>query len=143
MITGWGNDAPFEKIGWSIGITAPSLACITCMAHLFFARRLHIIAKQRWLTCTIVLFSVVTFCAGIGAAIAMLWVEYFVQYWRLNAIVGIWAVSPVITDVIVTGAMTYYLRRYKGNFEATDHLLNHVIQRKFFFMALISLHCLY
>ncbi|KZP31935.1 hypothetical protein FIBSPDRAFT_1037092 [Athelia psychrophila] len=128
FIDGWGNAASYETAGWPVGVTALMLTCIACLAHLFFARRLHFIPVQRWITFLIVCFSIVTFIGGIGTGIAMLWIKDYGQFWRLKALVGVWAISAVFADIAIAVTTSYYLRRFKGNIKATDRLLDRIIQ---------------
>lgn len=139
---------------WLIAADPMLAGGIACIVQLFFAWRLHIIgstrypelvarepprssalaeyviAKQNWLTAFICICSFATLLGGIGTGIGVLWVKEYTHFLRFEPIASVWGVSAAVADFTITVAMTYHLRRAKGGFEATDRLLNRVIQRK-------------
>ncbi|KZP29762.1 hypothetical protein FIBSPDRAFT_926898 [Athelia psychrophila] len=129
LVDGWGNTATLELwAGWPAGMVDLTLAPIGSLVQIFFARRVHIISGQRWITFAIVFFAMISFCAGIGTGIAIMWVREFSQFGKIKAIATVWAISPVVADFIITVVMTYYLQRSKGEFAATNRLLDRIIQ---------------
>lgn len=130
FIDGWGDATAFQNATWLLASDPMLAGIIACMVQVFFAWRLHIIAKQRWLTGFIVLCSVATVAGAVGTGIAVLWVEKFTLFQSFEPIVIVWEVSGVVADVAIAVAMTYYLRRYKGSFHSTDHLLDRIILRE-------------
>ncbi|KZP31931.1 hypothetical protein FIBSPDRAFT_706534, partial [Athelia psychrophila] len=128
LIDGWGNIAAFESAGWPAGMLELTLAPIGGLVHLFFVRRIYIISGTRWITLVILFFSILAFCAGIGTGIATLWIGDFSQFGKLKSVATVWAITPVVADITITVVMTYYLHRSKGNFAATDRLLDRIMQ---------------
>lgn len=130
FIDGWGDLTAFETGTWLLASDPMLAGIIACMVQLFFAWRLQIISKQWWLTAFIAICSVATVCGAVGTGIAVLWVEKFTLFQTFEPIVIVWEVSGVVADVTIAIAMTYYLRRYRGSFEATDRLLDRIILRE-------------
>ncbi|KZP18612.1 hypothetical protein FIBSPDRAFT_1046113 [Athelia psychrophila] len=152
FIHGWGNAAALQMDNWLIAADPMLAGGIACIVQLFFAWRLHIIgstrypelvtrepprssalaeyviAKQNWLTAFICICSFATLLGGIGTGIGVLWVKEYTHFLRFEPIASVWGVSAAVADFTITVAMTYHLRRAKGGFEATDRLLNRVIQ---------------
>lgn len=62
--------------------------------------------------------------------IAVLWVGDYSLFMEFKPVVSMWGVSASVADLTITVAMTYHLHRAKGGFEATDRLLDHIIQRE-------------
>lgn len=131
FIDGWGEITAFEDGTWLLALDPMLAGIIASMVQLFFAWRLQIISKQWWLTIFIVICTVGTACGAVGTGIAVLWVEKFTLFLSFESIVIIWEVSGAVADVTIAVAMTYYLRRYRGTFEATDRLLDRIILRRF------------
>ncbi|KZP24871.1 hypothetical protein FIBSPDRAFT_411830 [Athelia psychrophila] len=131
LVNGWGNSAAFESDPLPFGMIL-TLPPIRCLSHFFFARRLHILSGKRCITLIIAFSSMLGFCGGIGTGIATVWIKDFSQFGKFQVVgivgVVITAVCPVVADLTITVGMTYHLRRSKGNFEATDRLLDRVIQ---------------
>lgn len=130
LIDGWGNISVFESAGWPVGVIDLTMPLIGGLVHLFFARRVYIISGQRWVTYTILGFSMLSFCGGIGTGIAAMWIKEFGKFGKFDSVSTIWAISSVVADITITVVMTYHLHRSKGSFAATDRLLDRIIQRK-------------
>lgn len=141
LIDGWGDIVAFEKANWLLAADPMVAGVVACMAQLFFAWRLHIIASQRWLTAFIVIFSFATFCGGVGTGIAVLLVKEYALFGTFKAIAMIWLIPAAITDIVITMALTIHLRRYKGNFEATDSVLDRIVQRVYIIFWCYSISC--
>ncbi|KAF7976107.1 hypothetical protein HWV62_7535 [Athelia sp. TMB] len=128
FIEGWGDPSYYTSASWLLASDPMVCGIVACMVQLFFAWRLHIISKKPLLTAFIVTASVATLAGGVGTGIAVLWVREYALLGRVKAIGCTWDFSAVIADVTITIGMTYYLRRHKGSFDSTDHLLDRIIQ---------------
>lgn len=130
FVEGWGDPSYYTSASWLLASDPMVCGIVACMVQLFFAWRLHIISKKPLLTAFIVTASVATLAGGVGTGIAVLWVREYALLGRVKAIGCTWDFSAVIADVTITIGMTYYLRRHKGSFDSTDHLLDRIIQRE-------------
>lgn len=128
FIDGWGDASYFTHANWLLASDPMICGILACMVQLFFAWRLHIIAKRPWLTAFIVLAATATFIGGVGTGIAVLVIKEYAQLGRARPIGCTWDFSAVIADMTITAGMTYYLRRYMGRFQDTDNLLDRIIQ---------------
>ncbi|KZP30118.1 hypothetical protein FIBSPDRAFT_777799 [Athelia psychrophila] len=128
LIDNWGAIDAFTYGDWLLAAD-PMLAGITAgMVQCFFAWRIQVISKQKWLTMAVVFCAVLTVCGGIGTGIAVLWVSSYALFGNFNQIATIWLVSAAIGDIAITIGLSYHLNRRKGSFEATDQLLDRIIQ---------------
>lgn len=130
LIDNWGNIVAFESGDWLLAVDPMVAGMVAFMVQLFFAWRIHIIASKPILTIAIVLCSLFTLCGGIGTGIAVLWVKDYALFANFRQIAIIWLISATVGDISITAALTYHLRRRKGSFEATDRLLDRIVQRK-------------
>lgn len=130
LIDGWGDITVYMSANWLLACDPMIAGVVAAMVQLFFAWRIHIIARQPWLTMFIAFCSLATLCGGVGTGIAVLWDKSFSLFANFKPIACVWLISGAAADVSITAALTYHLRRRRGTFEATDRLLDHIIQRK-------------
>lgn len=130
FVDNWGSIEAFTTGDWLLAADPMVAGIIAFMVQGFFAWRIHVISKDAFLTSFIVICSVLTLCGGIGTGIAVLWVQSYARFAEFRQIAVIWLISAVVGDVSITAALTYHLRRRKGNFEATDRLLDRIVQRE-------------
>ncbi|KZP20600.1 hypothetical protein FIBSPDRAFT_742145, partial [Athelia psychrophila] len=130
LIDGWGDMAPFLVVDWLFASQPMTSGVIQCVAQLFFVRRLHYIAGQNWLTGFILVCALLTVVVTIGVGVAMFLFKEYARTSEPRWVSAIWGVAATVADVSITVAMSYYLRRARGNFVATDRLLDRVIRRK-------------
>lgn len=130
LITGWGDLSAFTNATWLAASDPVMIVLIACQVELFFAWRLWIIGRQRWIVILICFFSITELLCGIGTGIAVMWVKEYALFPSFKVIAILWTVTGAVADVFIAFGMTYYLRRVKGNYDATDKLLDRVILRE-------------
>ncbi|KZP31556.1 hypothetical protein FIBSPDRAFT_883324 [Athelia psychrophila] len=128
FIDGWGSSTDFVDTNFLLAGDPMLDGIISCMVQLFFAWRIHIIARRPWLTVLIVFCAFASFCGAFGAGIAILWVKKFSAFDTLLPVACAWQVSTMVCDIAITVAITYHLRRHKGGIQATDRMLDRIIQ---------------
>ncbi|KAF7985971.1 hypothetical protein HWV62_43936 [Athelia sp. TMB] len=128
LIDNWGQIEAFTFGDWLLAADPMVAGVIAFMVQLFFAWRIHIVAKTAWLTLAIAACAFLTLCGGLGTGIAVLWVKEYALFANFKQIATIWLISASVGDISITISLTYHLRRRKGAFKATDKLLDHIIQ---------------
>lgn len=113
---------------------------VASIVQVFFAWRIHIIARQPRLTTFIAFCSLATFCGRVGTGIAVVWDTSFALFANFKPIACVWLISAAVADISITTALTYHLRRRRGTFEATDRLLDRLIQHNFFEPFILKQH---
>lgn len=130
LIDNWGKIDAFTQADWLLGSDPMIAGIVGSMVQCFFAWRLLVITRKKWLTMIIVLCAVFTVCGGIGTGIACIWVKDYTLFLSFKQITVIWLISAALGDIGITMALTYHLHRRKGSFEATDKLLDRIIKCK-------------
>lgn len=130
LITGWGDPSVFTNATWLAASDPVLIVLIACQVELFFAWRLWIIGRQRWIVVVICFFSIVELLSGIGTGIAVMWVKEYALFPSFAVIAIIWTVAGAVADVFIALGMTYYLHRVKGSYDATDKVVDRVILRE-------------
>ncbi|KAF7980705.1 hypothetical protein HWV62_37165 [Athelia sp. TMB] len=128
LIDNWGQIEAFTFGDWLLAADPMVAGVIAFMVQLFFAWRIHIVAKTVWLTLAIVICAFLTLCGGLGTGIAVLWVKEYALFANFQQIATIWLISASMGDIGITISLTHHLRRRKGTFRATDRLLDRIIQ---------------
>ncbi|KZP10678.1 hypothetical protein FIBSPDRAFT_937904 [Athelia psychrophila] len=142
LIDNWGKIDAFTQADWLLGSDPMIAGIVGSMVQCFFAWRLLVITRKKWLTMIIVLCAVFTVCGGIGTGIACIWVKDYTLFLSFKQITVIWLISAALGDIGITMALTYHLHRRKGSFEATDKLLDRIIKltvQNGLFTALIAI----
>ncbi|KZP12890.1 hypothetical protein FIBSPDRAFT_961065 [Athelia psychrophila] len=164
FIVGWGDNTVFTWADWFSASHCIFFGIIPCMAQMFFAWRLHrisqyytrliqdpssartwgdfIVAKQPYFTKFIIVCSCFTLLGGIGTFAATIWLREYALFYKFAPIASVWGASAATTDVSIAIAMTYHLRRAKGTFEATNRLLDRIIQNTLQNGFLTAIFCL-
>ncbi|KZP26295.1 hypothetical protein FIBSPDRAFT_928731 [Athelia psychrophila] len=148
LIDNWGQIAAFTQGDWLLAADPMLAGIVACMAQCFFAWRIYVLTSSRWLTAIIACCAVVTACGGIGTGIAVLWVKKYTLFLTFKQITVLWLVSAAVGAIGITISLTYHLRRRKGSFEATDKVLDRIIQltiQNGFFTAIVAITdvCMY
>ncbi|KZP06135.1 hypothetical protein FIBSPDRAFT_805176 [Athelia psychrophila] len=130
FVNGWGDITYYLSSSWLLAMDPIVAGLVAFMVQIFFAWRLHVIARQMWLTITIVVLSVITLGGALGVAISTLIVHEFVHFGeaKVKDVVYFWLVPTAVCDILICGALTYHLRRRKGTYKATGKLLDRIIR---------------
>ncbi|KZP31573.1 hypothetical protein FIBSPDRAFT_724360, partial [Athelia psychrophila] len=127
LIDSWGDMTPLLVVDWLAASQPITAGVIQCLVQLFFVRRLHYIAGQNWLTCFILVCVLLTVVGSVGGGIAIFLFKEYARLSEIQWISEVWGVAATIADISITVAMTHHLRRAKGNFVATDRVLDRII----------------
>ncbi|KZP16281.1 hypothetical protein FIBSPDRAFT_958154 [Athelia psychrophila] len=127
LIDNWGQIEAFKYGDWLLVADPMVAGILVCMVQCFFAWRIQIIAGKKWLTMVIVFCAFVTMCGGIGSGIMVIFVPSYAALANFKQFASICLISAAVGDIIITTSLTYHLRRYKGNCDATDEVLDRII----------------
>ncbi|KZP16461.1 hypothetical protein FIBSPDRAFT_1047540 [Athelia psychrophila] len=128
LINSWGDIAPFLVVEWLFASQPMTSGVIQCLVQLFFVRRLHYIADQHWLPGFVLVCALLAVVGGVGGGLAGLLVKEYARASELEWVAAVWGVGSTVADISITVALTYHLRRARGNFVVTDRLLDRIIR---------------
>ncbi|KAF7966305.1 hypothetical protein HWV62_39201 [Athelia sp. TMB] len=128
LIDNWGQPTAFASGDWLLAADPMLAGAVAFMVQLFFAWRIHVIARTPWQTLGILLCAALTLCGGLGTGVAVLWVKEYARFASFKPVAAVWLLAASVGDIAITVALTYHLRRRKGTFKATDRLLDRIIQ---------------
>ncbi|KIK69632.1 hypothetical protein GYMLUDRAFT_34017 [Collybiopsis luxurians FD-317 M1] len=127
LITNFNNPPALEKLTWSMEVQTDCNGLIALLVECFFARRVWRMSSNIYLVFIIVSLAIVHFVLGI---------VFTVDSFRMDTTTGfaniIWVTSTGIgsaaaADVIIAGALCYYLSKSRTGFKKTDSLISTLI----------------
>ncbi|KAI0792965.1 hypothetical protein BC629DRAFT_333041 [Irpex lacteus] len=148
LIHGFG-EPDYDYIPWSIGVTVTLTALVTFLSHCFFVHRIYVVSKGRKvLPILLGLLSCFRLAAAMVSTVQMITIASyhgFVTHYSWVFTMGL--VSAAVLDVLITGALCYYLRQSKSGFvtmnEIIDVLIRYTVETGMItcVAAIISLIC--
>ncbi|EMD33486.1 hypothetical protein CERSUDRAFT_87332 [Gelatoporia subvermispora B] len=128
LVTNFGNVAAIAVT--NIGITPyPFLTGITAfVVQCFFAWRIKLLIKSNLLAYFIVALSLLQLLASLGTMIGGIIVKDFASLIKIKQISLVWLFGSVVTDIIITVSLVWFLRRHKTGFSTTDHITDRIIR---------------
>ncbi|KAI0088567.1 hypothetical protein BDY19DRAFT_993953 [Irpex rosettiformis] len=148
LIEGFGN-RDFDHIMWSIGATVTLTALVTFLSHCFFVHRIYVVSRgKKLLPIMLGLLSCFRLAAALVSTVQMITIGSFRAFVADYSWVFTMGLSTAATlDVLITGALCYYLRQSKSGFvtmnEIIDVLIRYTVETGMItcIAAIISLIC--
>ncbi|KIY47559.1 hypothetical protein FISHEDRAFT_45037, partial [Fistulina hepatica ATCC 64428] len=78
--------------------------------------------------CIVWFCAFVNVCGGLGTSIGALWLVSLDLLYKLRAVILLWLIAAAVGDIIITFAMTYYLRRVKVGYQKTNNIIDKIIR---------------
>jgi len=129
LVLNWGNLAELDHLTWTVGMSIAITGIITIIVHMFFAERVWRLSKNNiWITGLIVILACVRLGSALTTTAQMLRLKHFslfISEFRWLFTFGL-ALSALI-DVIITGALCYYLRTSRTGYSSIDDIIHRII----------------
>ncbi|KZP33410.1 hypothetical protein FIBSPDRAFT_847322 [Athelia psychrophila] len=123
------GDAPYLMTANWVFATDPAMTgIIASSVQFFFAWRIKVITDSTPATAFVGLGALIGLLGSIGTSIGVGIVPEFTEFVKFEAVVIVWLVSAVVTDVFIAFALSYYLQKRKTNFSTTDDVVNRIIR---------------
>ncbi|KAJ7584462.1 hypothetical protein C8J56DRAFT_829735 [Mycena floridula] len=125
----WGTPSALFRVGL-IWLYLPIMGSLmSFVAQVFWAWRLNLLTKVKWIPGLIILFSVVQFVAGIVTGVIVTGIDDVTQLSRVFRSGSIWLVGTAIADVIIVVFMLYFFNKNRSPnvFTGTNALLAKVM----------------
>ncbi|KII88760.1 hypothetical protein PLICRDRAFT_41994 [Plicaturopsis crispa FD-325 SS-3] len=122
------NDLPKFKVQTWVLASAPALAGFTGMfCQLFFAYRIRVLTNCVWLGVGLAVLSVICALCAVGVSIAIGIVVQTSLDHTFNAIAAIWLLFTSLLDIVITGIVSWNLRRSRSDFMRTKDFLSRMV----------------
>ncbi|KAF8916416.1 hypothetical protein CPB85DRAFT_283467 [Mucidula mucida] len=127
-VINWGNSATLNDISL-IWLNVPLLgSVISCAVQIFFAWQIRQLSKSNWMSGVIVLIALAHASTGIVSGIKVRVLGSLSKLGTTTGLVTFTHVGEAATDVIIAGAMTFFLFRMKSGFRRTDTQITKIIR---------------
>ncbi|TCD66512.1 hypothetical protein EIP91_001288 [Steccherinum ochraceum] len=128
LIENFGNDSIADHITWTIAVTIALTAVITFFVHMFFAHRIFSLSRHNYLiTLPIALLALARLALALVSTSKMIQLRSyhdFVQYWAFIFTAGLSSATAV--DIMIAGALIYYLHRSRTGFSSMDAIIDSI-----------------
>ncbi|KAF8992092.1 hypothetical protein BDZ89DRAFT_1086394 [Hymenopellis radicata] len=127
-VINWGNSATLNDISL-IWLNVPLMgSVISCAVQLFFAWQIRQLSKVNWISGVIVLVALAHASTGIASGIKVRVLGSLSQLGTTTGLVTFTHVGEAAADIIIAGAMTFFLFRMKSGFQRTDTQITKIIR---------------
>ncbi|KIP01529.1 hypothetical protein PHLGIDRAFT_131227 [Phlebiopsis gigantea 11061_1 CR5-6] len=128
LINQFGNLAALSRADWLFESEEAMAGIIATMVQMFYARRIFVLTKNRWITALVMLSSAVSGLCAIGTAIGVAMRPDFSGLVILDVVALPWLVSCTVCDITIAITLSVYLSRHKTGFQKTDTVVNKIIR---------------
>ncbi|EKM60593.1 uncharacterized protein PHACADRAFT_246619 [Phanerochaete carnosa HHB-10118-sp] len=127
LVNNFGNMEALTRADWLNASEHAMAGLVAMMCQMFYARRIFILTKNRWVTALIATTSCLTGICATGTAIAVGMRPEFTSLQSLKVIALPWLISGTICDVTIATTLSVSLSKRRTGFERTDALIKRVI----------------
>ncbi|KAH9911321.1 uncharacterized protein BXZ73DRAFT_82854 [Epithele typhae] len=112
---------------WAEFHSDPAITAIVAfLVQSFFAWRVKVLTKNKWIVGFIYTCAFISLLGGIGTSIAVTKVPYIPDFPKFQSIVNVWLPSAVVADITITATLVLHLRKRKTGMKFTDTLINKI-----------------
>ncbi|KII96188.1 hypothetical protein PLICRDRAFT_87440 [Plicaturopsis crispa FD-325 SS-3] len=127
LINDFGDLSKFTKSSWLLA-SDPALAGLTgTFCQLFYAYRAKYLTNRVWVGIAIAVLSIICGLCAIGVGIAVGIVAEMSRFRDFDAIGSVWLVLTSVVDIVITGIVSYNLRRSRSDFKRTKDVLSRIV----------------
>ncbi|KAJ3910655.1 hypothetical protein F5879DRAFT_3433 [Lentinula edodes] len=127
LITNYDNPPALSRLTWSMELQTDCNGVIALLVECFFARRVWLMSSNVYLVTVIVILAVVHFVLGIVFTIDSFQLVSNTEFGNLIWVTSAGIGSAAAADVIIAGALCFYLSKSRTGFKKTDSLISTLI----------------
>ncbi|KAJ7589653.1 hypothetical protein C8J56DRAFT_939179 [Mycena floridula] len=130
FVTFFGDRTRIDHIPWSIAFSVVITAIQTLIAHCFFARKIFKSSDKNWfITAPILVLAVSRLLAASVSTVEM---KLLHRYSAFNEHFPGWIFTTGLSlsagvDIIITGCLFYFLRKFRRRLTASESMMIHVV----------------
>ncbi|KAI1790437.1 hypothetical protein LXA43DRAFT_503517 [Ganoderma leucocontextum] len=122
LILNYGAYATLDHIAWPISITIALTALTTAIVHCFFIHRIYRLSRRNWFITVLLMILAFLRVVTTGQMIRLGSYVVFIEHYTYIFTLGL-SVSAIL-DILVTGALCYYLRKGRDGFARINHMID-------------------
>ncbi|OSD01128.1 hypothetical protein PYCCODRAFT_1468825 [Trametes coccinea BRFM310] len=126
LILHFGDWDIIDSITWSIATTVALTALITFFVHCFFIHRIHTLSRQNlYIAVPLVALALVRLVSALISTSEMIRLNSFAQFvYRYDYVFTIGLSTAASLDILIAGALCYFLRRGRSGFSGMDKIVD-------------------
>lgn len=128
LINHFGDLPALTRVDWLFESEEAMAGLIAMMVQLFYAWRILVLTKKRWLVGLVALSSSVSGLCAVGTAIGIAFRPEIARFQSLDVVALPWLVSCTVCDITIAISLTVYLNAQKTGIARTDTVLNKIIR---------------
>jgi len=127
-ITLFGNFEAVALSNWVFNTDPVMVVIISSTVQSFFAWRVARLTGYKWIGILLGLSAFAQFLCGLGTAIGCSIVKEFLRFQEFRVVVIIWLVLSAVTDIAITGILSWYLHSHRTGFSSTNDIISRLIR---------------
>ncbi|GAA5829315.1 hypothetical protein JCM5353_004038 [Sporobolomyces roseus] len=128
-VTHYGEVAHLAKSPWSFAVDPMMTGVAAAVCQFFYAYRVYIVGKRQIaVPIVICVLALVSLGFSIGATEQIFTLQYFTKFQSYTYGVASWLCAAAAADLVITGALVYYLNKSKTGLLQTNSILNRLIE---------------
>ncbi|KIY69405.1 hypothetical protein CYLTODRAFT_420697 [Cylindrobasidium torrendii FP15055 ss-10] len=128
LITHYGDISFLTYTRWTFNAAPITTGLIAALVQLFFAYRIHVLARNIWATSSVVILALAGFVGSIITSIECGIHTKFIEFKSFQNVVILWLVAGCACDVLITVILVLYLKQRKTGFKNTDDIVDRVVR---------------
>jgi len=129
LVKDFGNASALAVVDVALRPFPATIAITAFIVQCFFGWRIQVISgNQKMISILIYSLSTVQLLGGIGAAIGGMILKEFMLFHKITAISLVWLLGSLLTDVVITCALVWYLHNGRTGISATDDTIDRLIR---------------
>ncbi|CAE6426753.1 unnamed protein product [Rhizoctonia solani] len=127
-ITLFGDYERIQTSSWWFNVEPVMTVMISSATQSFFAWRIAKLTGHAWMGWAIAFSALVQFFGGTATSIGTFIVRDFARFQELRVPVIIWLTLSALTDVVITGILSWYLHTHRTGFSKTDDVITRLVR---------------
>jgi len=127
-ITLFGNFDAVMVSDWVFNTDPIMTVIISSTVQSFFAWRVARLTGYKWIGIVLVISAFVQLLCGLGTTIGCSIVKEFLRFQEFRVVVIIWLGLSALTDITITGILSWYLHSHRTGFTSTDDIISKLIR---------------
>ncbi|THV05231.1 hypothetical protein K435DRAFT_117739 [Dendrothele bispora CBS 962.96] len=127
LVTNFSHKDALMQLTWSMELQTDCNGLIGLIVECFFAHRVLILSKNKYLTAVIVLLACIHFGLGILFTVKSFEFASMMMFQQLIWVTGAGIGSAAAADILIAGSLVYYLSKTRTGFQRTDSLITLLI----------------
>ncbi|KAH9912352.1 uncharacterized protein BXZ73DRAFT_28578, partial [Epithele typhae] len=126
LVLEFGDTDAVQVTHWEFQSDPTTVAFIAFLVQGFFAWRVKVLTKNKWIVGLIYICAFTSFLGAVGTSIGATKVPRIPDLRKLRTTIDVWLVTAVVADIAITSTLVFHLHKRKTGMRFTDTLINKI-----------------